>query len=100
MLVLLRTPINPVTCRSSLLFYPGIIAHGRGLFIREVHANRDLAVKGTVVASPSQCLGKKIIFVINGMQQLNLDGDYLVKFHSPCGISYYIDMKANFTVHC
>ncbi|GIY99465.1 hypothetical protein CEXT_372051 [Caerostris extrusa] len=88
MLILLRTSINSVTCRSSLLFYPGIISHGEGLFIREVRANLDLAVGGTVVASPSQCLFKKIIFVINGMQQLNLDWGYSVKFHRPYGISY------------
>ncbi|GIY66469.1 hypothetical protein CDAR_121531 [Caerostris darwini] len=50
-----------------------IIAHGGDYLSAEVHANRDLTVKGTVVASPSQCLWKKIIFVINGMQQLNLD---------------------------
>ncbi|GIY27131.1 hypothetical protein CDAR_195741 [Caerostris darwini] len=56
MLILLRTSINPVTCRSSLLFYPGIFAHGGDYLSGEVHANRDLAVKGNVVASPAQCL--------------------------------------------
>ncbi|GIY99556.1 hypothetical protein CEXT_692371 [Caerostris extrusa] len=55
MLILLRTSINPVTCRSSLVLSRNNRSR-RGIIYQEVHANRDLAVKGTVVASPSQCL--------------------------------------------
>ncbi|GIY99467.1 hypothetical protein CEXT_372061 [Caerostris extrusa] len=52
MLILLRTPINPVTCRSPLVLSRNHRSRRGIIYQAEVHANRDLAVEGTVVACP------------------------------------------------